>query len=209
VGAVTVVPNGVDTELFRPVPRAPSEPIRLLSVSRVVPRKNIPVLIAAVNALAREGERRFKLTIAGTGPSENEVERLANDSVGDVRFLGFVDEAQKRELLGDADLFVQLSTREGLSIATLEAMASGVPCMVSDLPGVREPIDPGKTGYLVPNPESVEDVIAVLRRLLDARAELEAMRTAARLAAEERYSLQAMADGYLRVYQRLLASRSA
>jgi glycosyltransferase involved in cell wall biosynthesis len=209
VDSVTVVPNGVDTDLFRPVTLAPSDAIRLLSVSRIVPRKNIPVLIAAVNALAREGERRFKLVIAGTGPSEGDVERLARDSVGDVSFLGFVDEARKRELLGEADVFVQLSMREGLSIATLEAMATGVPCMVSDLPGVREPVEPGKTGYLVPNPESVEDVIAVLRRLLDSRAELEAMRTAARLATEERYSLDAMAQGYLRVYQRLLAARTA
>ncbi len=207
VDSVTVVPNGVDTDLFRPAPRTPSDTIRLLSVSRIVPRKNIPVLIAAVNALAREGERRFQLIVAGTGPSEGEVEQLARESAGDVRFLGFVDEAKKRELLAEADVFVQLSTREGLSIATLEAMASGVPCMVSDLPGVREPVDAGKTGYLVPNPESVEDVIMMLRRLQGARAELEAMRTAARLATEERYSLHAMAQGYLRVYQRLLASR--
>lgn len=211
VTRVTVVPNGVDTELFHP-PAAPTgspDRIRLLSVSRIVPRKNIPVLIAAVNALAREGERRFSLVIAGTGPSEAEVQRLAAESVGDVRFLGFVDEAKKRELLAEADAFVQLSTREGLSIATLEAMATGVPCVVSDLPGVREPVDPGKTGYLVPDPESVDSVIGVLRELARSRPTLDAMRPAARKATLELYSLKAMANGYLRVYEELLAGRRA
>jgi glycosyltransferase involved in cell wall biosynthesis len=207
VPAVNVVPNGVDTELFRPSPRTPSDTVTLFSISRIVPRKNIPVLINAVEALAREGEKRLRLVIAGTGPAEAEVARLASESHGATKYLGFVDEERKRELLAEVDVFVQLSIREGLSVATLEALASGLPCVVSDLPGVREPVTAGETGFLVRDPERVEDVIVALRQLLDAREKLPAMREAARRKAEERYSLKSMTEGYWKVYSEVLARR--
>lgn len=208
VGPVTAIPNGVDTDLLRPEPHPPSDVVRLVSISRVVPRKNIDVLVTAVQRLAREGERRLELLVAGTGPSEGDIARLCEGSPA-TRFLGFVDEARKRELLAEADLFVQLSVREGLSIATLEALASGVPCIVSDLPGVREPITPGETGLLVPDPESVDSVIGVLRDLLARRESLDEMRRAARRAAEERFSVEVMAEAYYRVYREVLDRRSA
>ena len=81
-----------------------------------------------------------------------------------MHFIGFIDEARKRSILSETDVFVQLSIREGLSIATLEALASGVPCVVSNLPGVREPITPGRTGWYVDDPEDVQSVVATLRR---------------------------------------------
>jgi glycosyltransferase involved in cell wall biosynthesis len=207
VPAVTVVPNGIDTDLFRPTPREPSDTITLFSISRIVPRKNIPVLINAVEALAREGEKRLRLVIAGTGPAEAEVARLASESQGATKYLGFIDEERKRELLAEVDVFVQLSIREGLSVATLEALASGLPCVVSDLPGVREPVTAGETGFLVRDPERVEDVIVALRQLLDARDKLPAMRIAARKKAEQRYSLHSMTEGYWQVYRDVLARR--
>jgi len=208
VGPVTAIPNGVDTELLRPAPHPPSDVIRLVSISRVVPRKNIDVLVTAVQRLEQEGERRLALVVAGTGPSEGEIARLCARSPA-TQFLGFVDEARKRELLAAADVFVQLSVREGLSIATLEALASGVPCVVSDLPGVREPITPGQTGLLVPDPESVDSVVSVLRELLARRESLDEMRRAARQAAEERFSEAVMAEAYYRVYREVLDRRSA
>ena len=207
VGPVVTIPNGIDTDLFCPSPRPTSEQVTLLSISRIVPRKNIDVLINAVQELERQGERRLRLLIAGTGPSETEVARLAAKS-DKTQFLGFIDESRKRELLTQADVFVQLSIREGLSIATLEALASGVPCVVSDLPGVREPVVPGETGLLVSNPEDVESVVAVLRQLLADREQLERMRHTARQVAEERFSLRVMAEAYYRVYQDVTGRRS-
>jgi glycosyltransferase involved in cell wall biosynthesis len=207
VRAVTVA-NAVDTALFRPEPRAPTEKVTLVSISRIVPRKNIHVLIEAVQALARMGERRLELVVAGAGPSQARVAEMAARSPV-TRFVGFVDEARKRELIAGADAFVQLSVREGLSIATLEALACGVPCVVSDLPGVREPILPGETGYLVPDPENVDSVMGVLRRVLRERDQLGQMRAAARRLAEERYSLGVMAEGYYRIYRQVVEEAPA
>ncbi len=198
-----VIPNGVDTELFRPVERAPSELLTLVSISRLAPRKNIDVLIHAARALSERGDKSLRLVIAGSGPLEGEIARLAS-TTANTTFLGFIDETRKRELLGQADAFVQFSTRQGSSIAQMEAMACGVPCLVSDLPGVREPVIPQQNGFLVANPRDVNEVAAALARLVLARSELERMRAPTRRIAEERYSVRAMADAYFGVYDRVL-----
>ena len=202
---VTVIPNGVDVDQFQ-VGRTSDETLTLFSVSRLVPRKNLHVLIAAVRQLAGEGAK-LSLVIAGTGPERDRIERLAHESGGPVRFVGFIDEARKRELLFESDVFVQLSIREGLSIATLEALASGLPCVVSDLPGVREPITPGETGWLVEDPENVQSVVAALRGVLAHRSRLNEMRQACRAAAVEHYSLATMCERYWTVFTDLLRAR--
>ncbi len=204
VPRVTVIPNGVEVDEFHPG-HGVRTGLALFSISRLVPRKNIDVLIAAVEQLAAEGER-LSLTIAGTGPEEERIRRLAEQSRC-VRFVGFIDEARKRGILSETDVFVQLSTREGLSIATLEALASGVPCAVSNLPGVREPIDPGRTGWLVDDPENVRSVVAALRGVLADRQRLPEMKQACRAVAVERYSLEAMCESYWNVFTGLLRTR--
>jgi glycosyltransferase involved in cell wall biosynthesis len=206
VPRVTVIPNGVDVDEFHPA-QASRPALTLFSISRLVPRKNIHVLIAAVEQLVSEGAA-LSLVIAGTGPEEERITRLADQSKGAVRFIGFIDEARKRSILSDTDVFVQLSTREGLSIATLEALASGVPCLVSNLPGVREPISPGQTGWYVDDPEDVRSVVAALRGVVADRGRLAEMKQACRAVAVERYSLQAMCEGYWTVFTDLLKARA-
>ena len=206
VSNVTVIPNGVDVALFRPSPS--SHPtLTLFSISRLVPRKNVHVLIAAVERLVSEGAS-LSLIVAGTGPEEARIRDLAERSSGAVRFVGFIDEERKRSLLGETDVFVQLSTREGLSIATLEALASGVPCLVSNLPGVREPIDAGETGWYVDDPEDVDSVVTALKRALADRSRLDDMKRRCRDVAVERYSLEAMCDGYWSVFTSLVGARA-
>jgi glycosyltransferase involved in cell wall biosynthesis len=206
VPKVIVIPNGIPVETFTVGERVHSG-VSLLSICRLVPRKNVLVLIDAVERLIREGHA-LALVIAGTGPEKAAIEARVARAPEAVTFLGFIDEAAKRRLLLDADVFVQLSTREGLSIAALEALASGVPCVVSDLPGVREPIDAGVTGWYVDNPESVDSVVAALRRVLADRDRLPAMRLACRTVAEQRYGYSAMCEAYWRVFTDLAGTRS-
>ena len=203
---VTVIPNGIDVDQFQ-VARTSGPGLTLLSICRLVPRKNTHVLIAAVEQLVKEGAN-ISLVIAGTGPEEERIARLARGCPDAVRFLGFIDEPQKRTLLSEADVFVQLSIREGLSIAAIEALASGVPCVVSDLPGVREPITPGHTGWYVDDPENVQSVVDTLRRVLADRSRLEEMRRNCRTVAVDQYSLQRMCDSYWTVFTDLLRKRA-
>jgi glycosyltransferase involved in cell wall biosynthesis len=202
---VTVIPNGIDVEAFHPG-SAPGSALTLLSICRLVPRKNVHVLVEAVQQLVNEGAS-LSLVIAGTGPERERIERLASRSPASVRFVGFIDEAQKRELLSAADVFVQLSMREGLSIAALEALASGVPCLVSNIPGVREPVDAGQTGWYVDDPENVQSAVAALRCVLADRSKLPEMKRACRAVAVARYSLRTMCEGYWNVYTDLVKAR--
>jgi glycosyltransferase involved in cell wall biosynthesis len=78
---------------------------------------------------------------------------------------------------------------------------------VSDLPGVREPITPGQTGWYVADPESVESVLATLRGVLSDRCRLAAMRQACRAVAQERYSLERMCESYWNVFTDLLRTQ--
>jgi glycosyltransferase involved in cell wall biosynthesis len=205
IANVTVIPNGIPVDTFE-MSRSSGPGITLLSICRLVPRKNILVLIDAVERLVAEGHA-LSLVIAGTGPEKAAIEQRVARASGAIRFVGFIDEAEKRRLLASADAFVQLSTREGLSIAALEALASGVPCVVSDLPGVREPIDPGVTGWLVDNPEDVESAVAALRQVIADRDRLPEMRRACRQVAEERYSYEAMCASYWKVFASLTGAR--
>jgi glycosyltransferase involved in cell wall biosynthesis len=203
---VTVIPNGIDVDTFSPSTALRSR-LSLLSISRLVPRKNIHVLIAAVERLVHEGAP-LTLVIAGTGPEEERIRRLAETLPDVVRFVGFIDEAHKRLLLSEADVFVQLSIREGLSIATLEALASGVPALVSNLPGVREPITSGRTGWYVDDPEDVGSVVASLRQVLADGARLAEMKRECRAVAEARYSSRAMCESYWAVFTDLVKARA-
>jgi glycosyltransferase involved in cell wall biosynthesis len=195
---VTVIPNGIPVESFT-VSRSSGPALSVLSICRLVPRKNLLVLIDAVERLIGEGHD-LSLALAGTGPEKDAIEQRVARAPAAIRFVGFIDEAAKRRLLAEADVFVQLSTREGLSIAALEALASGVPCLVSDLPGVREPIDAGVTGWYVENPENVDSVVAALRRVLADRPRLPEMRRDCRAVAEQRYSYEAMCEAYWNVF---------
>jgi glycosyltransferase involved in cell wall biosynthesis len=203
---VIVIPNGIDVAEFQPRPRTGST-VRLLSISRLVPRKNTHVLVEAVARLVKEGAD-LSLVVVGTGSERERVERLARRCNGSVTVLGFVDEARKAQLLSEADVFVQLSMREGLSIATLEALASGLPCVVSNRPGVREPIDPGRTGWWVDAPEDIESVVAALRAVLAGGSTLAQMKQACRAEAVERYSLHRMCESYWGVFADLVRARA-
>ena len=126
---IRVIPNGVDTEVFRPpAERRPSADFSWLAVGRLMWKKDYPTLLAAFRELGRG-----RLLIAGTGPDEAELRRLAP---ADVEFLG--ERTDIAELMRSVDGFVMSSVVEGLPMALLEAAASGLPCVATDAGGVRE-----------------------------------------------------------------------
>ncbi len=193
-----IIQNGVDVHRFAPAPR--DDGLNLVTVSRLVPRKNVDVLIESVRRVHEEGVADLRLRIVGTGPEEDALRRQAARAGPCVEFLGFVSEQDKVAVLASSDVFVQLSLREGLSIATLEAMACGLPCLVSDIEGVREPITPGHDGFLVSDPTDVEQVVAAIGGLDAARDDLERLGRNARQTAEERYSVERMTAAYRKLY---------
>jgi len=133
-----VIPLGVDVDR-RPRTRdaLQQRPLRLLFLSRLHPKKNVPLLLRAMAATV-DTTRLVELTIAGDGAREyrEELERLAGrlGLDGRVRFVGHVEGDVKRTLLDEADCFALPSAHENFGLAVAEALGAGLPVIVT--PGV-------------------------------------------------------------------------
>lgn len=152
---IRVVPNGVHVERFLPVDREEDrlpEPT-LLYLGRLKRYKRVDLVIQAAARL-RERGMEARLLIAGRGGHEPALRReAARLGLGEdrVRFLGFVSEEEKLDLLRRAWVHVLTSGKEGWGIVNVEAAASGTPTVASDSPGLRDSVRDGETGFLVPH----------------------------------------------------------
>ena len=136
--------------------------IMVLSVGELSKRKNHEVVIKALSKLKN---KRIKYFIAGEGDLKQYLQKLIEEMrlSENVRLLGYRSDISK--LCQCADIFVMPSHQEGLPVALMEAMASGLPCICSDIRGNRDLIVPGKGGYLV-TVQSVQSWAAAIRKML-------------------------------------------
>lgn len=163
-GAVGLLENGTTIPEMDDGMAVGKLPDRVIVLGRLVPHKRVDLVLRAVAALA---ERRPALTldVCGKGPERERLGQLAAElGIADrVRFHGFVDEATKQELLRRATVQVCASDVEGWGQVVIEAAAYGVPTVARDVPGLRDSIRDGHTGWLVPDGDSGE----VQQRLTD------------------------------------------
>lgn len=163
---VRVVRNGVDAPALRrrfDAARMPGAPgvLRVLSLSRLAPEKNLDVLLEAF-ARVREQVPEATLEVAGEGPLRSQLEDRARAlGVAEaVRFVGFADPIAA---MGRADVLAQLSAWENLSYALLDAAAVGLPVVATDVGGNAEVLP---VGSLVGSPEPE----TIARKLMTAEA---------------------------------------
>jgi len=182
---VVVIHPGVDSKTYRPDPATPRAPRpTFLYLGRLKRYKGVEFAIRAL-AAACTARPDMTLDICGQGDDRARLERLAVEHrVSDaVRFLGYVSEDEKRRLLRRAWAVVFPSPKEGWGITNVEAAASGTPALASDSPGLRESVQDGVTGYLVPH----GDVQALADRMLALAADpalVDRLGRAARMFAE-------------------------
>src|SRR5690348_23046 len=164
--------NGVDEAFFRIV-RAPSDgnTLRVLAVGNLIRLKGFDVLIEAV-ARARCREQ-VQVCIVGDGVEENALRALAvaRGVAASFEFAGRLSVADMPERFAGADVFVLSSHSEGRPNVVVEALASGLPVIATDLEGVRGMVVDGHTGWLIPSGDA--DRLAAALDQADAdRAEL-------------------------------------
>jgi glycosyltransferase involved in cell wall biosynthesis len=134
----------------------------LLSVGELNENKNHQVIIKAI---AKMKNNRIQYAICGRGPLHNQLQELAT-SLGiedQVKLLGY--RADIPEICKAADIFVFPSKREGLPVSLMEAMASGLPVVCSDIRGNRDLIEDGKGGYIVSS-DSHNDYVHALNSII-------------------------------------------
>jgi glycosyltransferase involved in cell wall biosynthesis len=203
--SIEVIPNGIDVEYYAPDPAVPhAERPTLLFLGRLKRYKRVDLVLEAVAVLVADG-LDVELLVAGEGeeaePLRAQARRLGIE--GRVRFLGFVAEPRKLEVLRRAWVHVLTSPKEGWGISNLEAAACGTPSVVSDSPGLRESVAHGETGLLVPHGD-VPALARALGTLLRDRDLRGRMGRQARAFAE-RFSWGASADAVAAVLSRVVA----
>ena len=158
-GQIHIVPNGLDSLPSSYVPLSPSPVIAV--VTRLVPHKRLHLLVEAVPCLMDRWPD-LRVTIAGTGPAREalqaQVRSLNLENV--VALPGRVSEQTKSDLLNSAWLTVAPSLAEGWGLTVLEANAVGTPAVAFDVPGLRDSVRDGLTGWLIPPGERLATGLA-------------------------------------------------
>ena len=170
------------------------------TVGNLTPWKNHGLLLDAA-ALLRARGVACRFLVAGGGPLAGAMRRYADArGLGSaVSFLGPVPVVER--VLSVMDVFVLSSSVEGMPTALLEAFASGLPCVVTDVGGNPEFVRNGETGFVVP-PDDAEAMASRIEYLLCHRDEAAAMGRRGQ-ADVRRYTIEAMADAYWAAYCRL------
>lgn len=199
---IVVMPNGIDTKLFRPDPihraslrtawHIPLDVHLLLSVGRLVPEKAQSVLIEAFARVHAE-HPRTRLLIAGDGPLRDALEQeIATAGLTQaITLLGNRNDVPS--LMQAADLFVLSSIVEGMPLAVAEALACEVPVVATDVSGVRMLVQ--DTERIVPPGDSAALATAIANALMAPRSE------AYREYVVDNFGLSAVAAGWLTLYR--------
>jgi glycosyltransferase involved in cell wall biosynthesis len=212
---IVTIHNGINLDAYRP---SGGERVRekysvgdgkmLLFVGRMVPQKGVRYLLDAM-PIVLESHPGTKLVLVGRGSLYDELRRQARELGldGDAVFSGYMEEEELKEAYGACDLFVLPSTVEPFGIVIVEAMASGKPVVCTDSGGVREIVDDGISGFVVPSrsPGALAERISAL--LSDARLRSD-MGRRGRETVESRFDWRRIALETKRLYEEVLTHHS-
>jgi len=205
------IPNGVDTERFRPWSAAddgshppdgwPTGSPVVVAVGRLVPAKGLDVLLDAWRGVVAAAPGA-QLILVGDGPLRADLQ-AATRSHGiaeRVTFLGARPDVP--ELLRRSDVYVSSSRTEGMSNALLEGLACGLPLVATRVGGAEDIVDDRVNGVLVPDGDAPALASALVELATD-RAKRRAMGEASRRAALSRFALETIVDRYLGLFGEL------
>ncbi|MCG5053234.1 MAG: GT4 family glycosyltransferase PelF [Myxococcales bacterium] len=208
---VRTIMNGIDTNAFTPGSdrRGPRERLGLEpqdlvvgTVGRLVPVKDQACLL---EAFARTEVPHARLVLVGDGPLRRELEDKAQHLGIGARVVFAGGRRDVADLLPAFDVFVLSSKSEGLPLTVLEAMASGLPVVATDVGALAEAVIPGRTGRLVP-PENPAALAEALTALLKDREMREGMAAAGLARARAHFDLGFMTREYQSLYEAAVAS---
>jgi len=225
---VEVWANAVDIERFQPMAKNEKLARKLgisdshtvaLCLRRLVPKTGVQYLVEAAHIVAKHN-RSIRFVIVGDGPLYPQLQQRVHElGIDDLFiFVGAVPNEMVEEYISLSNFAVFPSLTEATSIACLEVMAAGKPVIVSDVGGLPEIVEHGKTGLIVPfelgegslyvdlglSDNALAELASSIIRLADAPAFCSTVGRAARRAVAEKYSWAQYAERLEHLYQRVL-----
>jgi glycosyltransferase involved in cell wall biosynthesis len=202
-----VIPLGVTPGLFSQKLRASSVPT-ILFMSRIDPKKGLDLLLPALESIW-ESQIKFHFILAGSNPQDADYEtgiklKIQNSILAQCTTVtGFVSGDFKRELLTNADLFVLPSYYENFGIAVAEAMAAGVPVVISDRVHISADIQQAEAGWV--GPLEVGAIAHLIKSALLDPDERQRRGLNGREYANKHYNWEAIAQQTIDAYQHILS----
>jgi len=210
----TMMGHPVDTDAFSPLEdttdcsSGTTDPVHILAMTRLVPEKGVYYLLEAMEPLLRSGSA--ELRFLGTGPMRPLLERETNERniADEIEFLGTVPHEEVPTILRDADVFVNHavsidSWEEYFGAANLEAMACGLPTVVTDCGGIPYVIRDGDVVEMV-DQRDIADLRATVEHLVNNPQYREQLGRAGRTYVKENYSIDQIASKYHEMLQQRL-----
>jgi glycosyltransferase involved in cell wall biosynthesis len=203
---IETIPNGVNTALFKPGNSASREPI-ILYVGSLIQRKGVKYLIDSMKMVINDFPEA-RLLIAGEGPQRANYEDQTRELhlQDHVQFLGAISQDDVRQLMKRASVFSLPSLEEGLGVVLLEALASGTPCIASNIGGIPDIVSPD-VGILVP-PRNSLDLANSIKILLSDPIAWNEYSKSARNRAVIHFDWNIIASRIVEIYQKIQLSKS-
>jgi len=165
------------------------------AMSRLASSKGVAVLIEAASLVPEPGQD-LVVIVGGSGPERDSLERLAKALGAPVRFFGHVSDTTS--FLAAMDVFVLPSSLEGFGLTIVEAAFAGVPTIGTNIDGIRDTIQDGVTGVLVPVDDAAA-LAAAIRQLRGDSGRRDRLGANALARARDEFTLSKMIDRYVRV----------
>lgn len=203
---ISYIPNGVDIQQFKPKNDKkmlrkkfgiPEEDLVILSLGRLTIMKQPHKLIKTFS-MVRRGKGNVRLIIAGKGELADKTKEFAEQiKLKSVSFFGYIDEEDKSDLYACSDYYITTTKYEGLPLSVLEAMASGLPCIVSEIPNLKI-VEDANCGIVV----DFCDEEAAAQKIIDyIKEDNSAHARNARKYAEENLDWSIIADKYWKEFE--------
>ncbi|MFC1590022.1 glycosyltransferase family 4 protein [Candidatus Omnitrophota bacterium] len=221
---VRYIPNGVDVTRFRPISNDMEKrllrkdlglPVGVpmaMSISRICRRKGVDTLIDAWKDIVFGRPEAVLLLVGPTGKRDYEDEEFfeqlqkkvkEHGLIGNIIFTDTVGIGHVHKYLMASDLFIFASRQEGLPTAIIEAMACGLPPIVMNIPGVSEDIVSNGIDGIIIYDYNIREFVSVISGILGEPQQYKSMGGEARGKAVKEFSIEKIADRYLKLYEEL------
>jgi len=199
---VKLIYNGIDLELYRPKKQYSNGQCIIGTVGRMAAVKDQLTLIKAVEVLLThypDLKSVIQLKLVGDGELYSTIQSYIKEHAlqDNIELLGARNDVA--EILQQFDVFILPSLAEGIPLTILEAMATALPIISTQVGGVPELIDNSTHGYLI-EPQDIKDLAKKIKQYIDQPELLELHGLKGREKVEKNFSLQAMTDQYLQLY---------